>query len=213
MSLPVQFYTLLAMIGMGSFFGAALDTYQRFLKRKSRKVWIVFINDILFWILHGLIMFYILFQVNYGEVRFYLVLALLCGFAAYQALFKTSYMKMLEWGIRFVTASARFVRRLFQILVYNPIKGLILLLVSMFLFIGKALLGLVTITGKVLLWVLKIMIKPFLILAKLLWYLVPKPVKKSVGQLWSHLAGVLKAGKNISIKGYHAIRSLFNRKR
>ncbi|MFD6438251.1 spore cortex biosynthesis protein YabQ, partial [Peribacillus sp. NPDC060186] len=37
MTLTIQFYTLLAMIGMGSCFGAALDTYNRFLKRSKRK--------------------------------------------------------------------------------------------------------------------------------------------------------------------------------
>ena len=44
MTLTTQFYTLLAMIGMGSCYGAALDTYNRFLKRTERKRWIVFIH-------------------------------------------------------------------------------------------------------------------------------------------------------------------------
>ena len=48
MTISVQFLTMLAMIGMGSFFGAAFDTYNRFLKRAGRKRWIVFCNDILF---------------------------------------------------------------------------------------------------------------------------------------------------------------------
>ena len=73
MTLTVQFYTLLAMIGMGSIFGATLDTYQRFLKRGHRNRWIVFINDILFWMIQGLIIFYVLFLVNHGELRFYLI--------------------------------------------------------------------------------------------------------------------------------------------
>ncbi|WP_328192609.1 spore cortex biosynthesis protein YabQ, partial [Heyndrickxia coagulans] len=39
MSLSVQFYTMLAMIAMGSFFGGTLDTYNRFLQRRNRKRW------------------------------------------------------------------------------------------------------------------------------------------------------------------------------
>ena len=69
-----------------------LDTYQRFLKRGHRNRWIVFINDILFWMIQGLIIFYVLFLVNHGELRFYLLLALICGFSAYQALMKRLYL-------------------------------------------------------------------------------------------------------------------------
>ena len=75
MTLSTQFMTMLAMIGMGIFFGAGLDTYNRFLKRRKRKSWLVFINDVLFWILQGLFIFFILFRVNQGELRFYIFIA------------------------------------------------------------------------------------------------------------------------------------------
>ena len=41
----------------GCLIGASLDTYQRFLKRQERKRWIVFIHDILFWIVQALFVF------------------------------------------------------------------------------------------------------------------------------------------------------------
>ncbi len=94
MTLSTQFLTMLSMIGMGSLFGAMLDTYQRFLKRPKRKSLIVFINDLFFWIIQALLIFYTLFQVNNGELRFYIFLALLCGFAAYQSLFKRLIFKI-----------------------------------------------------------------------------------------------------------------------
>ena len=109
MTLTIQFYTLLAMIGMGSGFGAALDTYSRFLNRSERKRWIVFIHDFLFWIIQGLLIFYVLFLVNEGEFRLYLFLALLCGFSAYQALFKGFYQRLLEFLIILVIKLARFI--------------------------------------------------------------------------------------------------------
>ena len=77
----------------GSLFGATLDTYNRFLNRNARKRWLVFLNDVLFWILQALFIFYILFSVNFGEVRFYIFIALLCGFAGYQALLKASVLR------------------------------------------------------------------------------------------------------------------------
>ncbi|PAC34593.1 spore cortex biosynthesis protein YabQ [Caldifermentibacillus hisashii] len=72
MSLTVQFYTMLAMVGMGSYFGVALDTYSRLFNRSKRNVIVRGINDILFWIVQALITFYILYLVNNGEIRFYI---------------------------------------------------------------------------------------------------------------------------------------------
>ncbi|WP_230135846.1 spore cortex biosynthesis protein YabQ, partial [Peribacillus frigoritolerans] len=125
MTLTIQFYTLLAMIGMGSGFGAALDTYSRFLNRSERKRWIVFIHDFLFWIIQGLLIFYVLFLVNEGEFRLYLFLALLCGFSAYQALFKGFYQRFLEFLIILVIKLARFIANSVHMLIFLPIKWVI----------------------------------------------------------------------------------------
>lgn len=122
MTLSVQFLTMLSMIGMGSLFGASLDTYQRFLKRPVRKSWVVFINDILFWLLQGLAIFYILFLVNEGELRFYIFLALLCGFAAYQALMKNIYLKLLEIVISTIISIYYFIVKVIRLLIIRPVQ-------------------------------------------------------------------------------------------
>lgn len=122
MTLSVQFLTMLSMIGMGSLFGASLDTYQRFLKRPLRKSWVVFINDILFWLLQGLAIFYILFLVNEGELRFYIFLALLCGFAAYQALMKNIYLKLLEIVISTIISIYYFIVKVIRLLIIRPVQ-------------------------------------------------------------------------------------------
>lgn len=72
MTLTTQFLTMISMAAMGSYLGAAIDTYNRFLFRSKRKSWLVFLNDIFFWILQGLIFFYVLFVINQGELRFYI---------------------------------------------------------------------------------------------------------------------------------------------
>ncbi|MCR2823389.1 spore cortex biosynthesis protein YabQ [Lederbergia panacisoli] len=211
MSLSTQFYTMLSMIAMGSFFGASLDTYQRFLNRKNRKRLLIFINDILFWVIQGLIAFYILYLVNYGELRFYLILALLCGFSAYQALLKKVYLKVLESVIHFTKRTILFIRKLLIALVYNPIKWLILFLVGVLLFIGRVLLTLVKFVGKVLLWVLKVVLYPFKLIGKGLIRLVPKQVKKVFQKSYSVLAGYFKSIKNVCIKAFHFMKSLFGK--
>ena len=125
MTLSTQFLTMLSMVGIGSLFGVMFDTYQRFLNRPKRKHWIVFINDLLFWIIQSIIVFYTLFLVNNGELRFYIFIALLCGFAAYQSLFKTIYLRLLEMVIFSVISVYRFFKKTFQLLIYKPIVGII----------------------------------------------------------------------------------------
>ncbi|MBS4201495.1 spore cortex biosynthesis protein YabQ [Bacillus sp. FJAT-49732] len=209
MSLSTQFYTMLSMIAMGSFFGASLDTYQRFLNRKNRKKLIVFVNDILFWIIHGLIAFYILFLVNYGELRFYLLLALLCGFSAYQALLKKFYLKVLELVIHLTKETIRFLYKLFITLIYTPIKWLVLFIIGALLFLGKVLLSLVKFMVKVLLWVLKVVLYPIKLIGKGLLQLVPKQVKQAFQKLFNVLEGYFIIIKNVMTKGIHFIKKIF----
>jgi spore cortex biosynthesis protein YabQ len=130
---------MLSMIGMGSLFGMMFDTYQRFLDRPNRKSWIVFFNDLLFWVIQALIIFYTLFLVNNGELRFYIFVALLCGFAAYQSLFKGIYLRLLEFIINTVIAIYRFMRRAFLLLIYKPVLGLIQLIISIIILLGRGL--------------------------------------------------------------------------
>jgi spore cortex biosynthesis protein YabQ len=196
MTLSTQFVTLLSMIGMGSLFGAMFDTYQRFLKRPKRKQWIVFFNDLLFWMIQAVIIFYTLFQVNNGELRFYIFLALLCGFAAYQSLFKGMYLNLLEMVIKTILAVSRFIKRAFRVLIYNPILGLIQLVIIIILAIGRVLLTLVQIIGKVLLIIFKIIFVPLQKIVLLFWKLLPKGLKKSVEKLYNKTAGNFQRIRN-----------------
>ncbi|RFU62652.1 spore cortex biosynthesis protein YabQ [Peribacillus glennii] len=203
MTLSVQFYTLLAMIGMGSYFGAALDTYNRFLKRSKRKSWIVFINDFLFWVVQGLIIFYVLFLVNEGELRLYSFIALFCGFSAYQALMKGLFLRCLEAVIKFILATGNFIAKSFQILIYHPIKwlagGVIFLLIGLL----KVIFFMFRQVLKVIYSVIKIMVKPFRWLFMATWNFLPKSVTKTVGKFYNGITGFFYKIKNL-IKRYVA---------
>ncbi|OLS34136.1 spore cortex biosynthesis protein YabQ [Bacillus sp. MRMR6] len=200
MTLSTQFLTMLSMIGMGSMFGVMLDTYQRFLNRPNRKSWIVFFNDLLFWTVQALLIFYILFLVNNGELRFYIFIALLCGFAAYQSLFKGFYLELLETLINTAISIYRFLRRTFLLLVYKPIIGLIGLVISIIVLIGKAIFTLVKFVYKVLLVLLKGIIIPLEKIVLILWKLLPKGIKKNVEKLYNKTAGNFLVIKNYMIQ-------------
>ena len=196
MTLSTQFLTMLSMIGMGSLFGAMFDTYQRFLNRPKQKAWIVFINDILFWVIQALIIFYTLFVVNSGELRFYIFIALLCGFAAYQALFKAIYLRLLEMVIQSVIAIYNFIIKMLQILIYKPVIGLIQLLIMIILALGRGLITLVKFVFKIVLFILKIILVPLQKIMMLFWKLLPKGIKKTVDKLYNKTAGNLKEIRN-----------------
>ncbi|MBN6889737.1 spore cortex biosynthesis protein YabQ [Cytobacillus horneckiae] len=192
MTLTTQFMTMLSMIGMGALFGAGLDTYQRFLKRPTRKGWIVFINDILFWLLQGLAVFYILFLVNQGELRLYIFLALLCGFAAYQSLLKNIYVKLLEIFISIVISIYRFLVKVVQVLLVHPVRALISMVIALVIMLVKGVLILLKTAAKLVWAMIKIIFLPMRWLMRLIWKLLPKRLKKSVEKLYGKLEGYLQ---------------------
>ncbi|WHY86408.1 spore cortex biosynthesis protein YabQ [Neobacillus novalis] len=196
MTLSTQFLTMLSMIGMGSLFGAMFDTYQRFLNRPKRKTWIVFCNDLLFWIIQALLIFYTLFTINNGEIRFYIFIALICGFAAYQGLFKGVYLRILEMVIETIIAVTKFLKKTFQLLIYKPILGLIQLVITIILVLGRGLYTLVKFVFKVLLLLLKIIVIPLKTIVLIFWKLLPKGLKKAVEKLYNKIAGNFQGIRN-----------------
>ncbi|MFL8938701.1 spore cortex biosynthesis protein YabQ [Rossellomorea oryzaecorticis] len=195
MTLTTQFYTMLSMIGMGALFGASLDTYNRFLNRSQRKRWLVFLNDLLFWIYQALAIFYILFSVNYGELRFYIFIALLCGFAGYQALLKQAYLRLLEKLILFVISLYNFFVSMVKKLVYSPIKWIVVLLITLVLSLAKGLWKtaafLFKIVYSILKWMFKLVWSPIWWILKGIWNLLPNYLTKRVEKLYNKMAGIM----------------------
>lgn len=208
MTLTTQFLTMLSMIGMGSLFGASLDTYSRFLQRRKRKNWIVFLNDILFWILQGLSIFYVLFIVNEGELRFYIFLALLCGFAAYQSLLKRGYLKVLEWIISVAISTYKIAVNLFKTLIYQPLRFLLISTVSLLILLGKGTISLLKTILKITYWILKVAWKPFQLIFLLFWKLLPKRIKKIVERIYNKMAGFTRKFQNYTLSIVKKLKDL-----
>ncbi|WAA09477.1 spore cortex biosynthesis protein YabQ [Fervidibacillus albus] len=184
MSLSVQLSTLYSMIGVGLFIGMAVDTYRRLFNRNRHKGWTVFIYDFLFWIVQALVTFYILFIVNNGELRFYIFLALLCGFAAYQSLVKNVYLPALERIIEFVHSVFHALVTFFYRGFYRPIIAIIgfFLTICFSILRGIWMIGLQI--GK-LVW--NIFYKPFLLLGKFIWNLLPNSFKIYVNKFFHRI--------------------------
>ncbi len=145
MTLGIQALTMLHMLGAGIVIGTSLDTYRRLRFIKGSR-WLTFIQDLLFWLSLAVITFLWLKSVNEGEMRVYVFLSLLCGYAMYKALFEALYRRLLDRTIELVIVLYRFVKKMFYYLLIKPLillyQFLMLIIITLtgFLFqLGKGL--------------------------------------------------------------------------
>lgn len=123
MNLSVQFMTMAAMAVMGIWIGLSVDTYGRFFYRGPRRRWNVLqiSGDLVFWLIQGLLVFLVLLSVNHGDVRIYIFIALLCGYAAYRSLFQSLYRRLLEFCIQAVLFVMRTLKQIFIYGLLRPV--------------------------------------------------------------------------------------------
>jgi spore cortex biosynthesis protein YabQ len=189
MTLTVQFQTMVSMILMGIWIGMAVDTYSRFIHEKRKWHWFHFLNDLLFWLVQALLVFYVLLHVNHAEIRFYIFIALICGYAAYRALFEKIYKRMLEWFVSLVVSLFKFAARLINIMIVMPIKWLFMIITGIILYVLKIL-------QRILLILLKIIFSPFKWVGRLLWRFIPKQKWYNLKEKYLKLAGFFHSLKN-----------------
>lgn len=192
MNLTVQFETMMAMIVMGFIFGALLDTYQRFLQRSTRPRWMTFISDMIFWCLYAGLLFYSLYRINYGEIRVYVFLAVLCGFAGYQALFKSIYLKVLEWVIVFFSKVFMLIKNTIYYLIILPVITLGQWMIKLLCLLGKGLMTLAKMCLHLLLFIGKVIFFPIHLIFKLL----PLRIRNKLVGINKKIAGVFLLTKN-----------------
>ncbi|MBY6038516.1 spore cortex biosynthesis protein YabQ [Fictibacillus nanhaiensis] len=189
MTLTVQFQTMLAMVFMGIWIGMAVDTYGRFIHEKRKWHWFHFLNDLLFWLVQALLVFYVLLHVNHAEIRFYIFIALICGYAAYRALFESIYKKLLEWFVTVVVSLFGFLSRLFHGLIVMPIKWLFMIVTGILLYVLR-------IVQRIAIILLNIVLAPFKWLGRLVWRFIPKQKWYNLKDKSLKVAGFLKSVKN-----------------
>ncbi|SFA51346.1 spore cortex biosynthesis protein YabQ [Anoxybacillus pushchinoensis] len=201
MSLHIQFTTLLAMIGTGFVIGACFDTYAHIFDRSKRHRLIVWIADILFWIVQALYAFYTLLLVNNGEIRFYIFLAILCGYAAYRALFQHVYVRLLRRIIRIIVSLYRLFVRLFYYVIIFPLR----LLYRFFVFLLFTTCHFILSIGKILYKAIYVcvlfILQPFMSLGHFVWKKTPLRFQAAIGYFF-------RVGKGFYMK----IANMFRKK-
>jgi len=170
MTLSDQFLTMITMILAGLYLGIVQETFRRFTPYWKNNQFFTYVLEISFWITQTFILFYVLFLVNGGELRFYVFLAILLGFSIYQVFIKRIYKRLLERIIQVIAAVYRFFVRFVQALIITPIKWIIKTLISIVLGLASAILT-------ILFFILKVVFTPFKWLFMFIYRLLPQKFK------------------------------------
>lgn len=199
MTLTVQFYTMLSMAAMGIWLGASLDTYKLFVNREKTAKWLLVIHDLLFWVVQGLLFFYVLLLTNEGEFRLYIFLAVALGFSMYQALMKQLYMNILKFVMRCIYQTVLVLKRLIMSMVFQPIRWIVGLIISVLLFLFHSLLRLVRFAFRLVWKVLYIVCYPLIWLLNVtIIHRIPEKWRTSMRLFFSKGAGILQGIKKLS---------------
>ncbi|GAB3808167.1 spore cortex biosynthesis protein YabQ [Virgibacillus kimchii] len=195
MTLSTQFITMIAMTSGGFYLGLVLDTFRRFSSSWKHRVIFPYVMETSFWLMQTIILFYVLFRVNGGELRLYIFLACLLGFAIYQVFAARLYKKLLERIILVIKAIYRFMDRLIRVLIIHPIRWLLMLIISI-------ILGLYKVIISVLSFLFRVIFTPIRWVFQGFYQLLPKRFKIFLNKI----AGFYSTMKNICNKIWEYIK-------
>jgi spore cortex biosynthesis protein YabQ len=157
------------MFASGALLGVFLDVYRVLARRFALRGWPISLIDLLFWVSAACFVFGILLWSNWGEMRFYIMLAIIAGILFYLWLFTKTVTNILTKLLQFVEWFISKLIRLIEVVLYRPVVRLIHFLWcvvrSIFLFIWK-------IITKVLLWLLRpfrTLCRPYFVRLKAWW--------------------------------------------
>jgi len=174
MTLHTQWITMGVMILSGLYIGIVTDTLRRlFISWHIPSVLRLFFK-IIFWVSQTIIVYFILYKVNNGLLRFYIFLACLLGFSMYVVLVRATYIVVLEWTIKVIITIANTFYRLL-------LRPLWLL----FYFILRQLYALLMLCQQVLWYLLKLLFYTVIWLLKQIYKLLPKKYNENITKIIS----------------------------
>ena len=108
-----QGYTFFIFLIIGIIIGIIFDFFRIIRKTYKLKNNIIQIQDLIFWIISGIIVAYGIFKYSYGEIRAYLFLGIVLGIAMY---ILTISNKILEIGTKSLSIITEFFKRVIHII-------------------------------------------------------------------------------------------------
>ncbi|GCL74549.1 spore cortex biosynthesis protein YabQ [Paenibacillus naphthalenovorans] len=162
MTLQIQFVTLGMMSAGGLALGVLFDMYRVLAGQLKVPSWMKAVLDLLYWFIGTLIVFRLLYESNWGEVRPFIFLGLGIGIVLYFLVFSRAVIWVIRLLIRIVLAAVRIGKQLIRVFIVKPAIGLyrfliiflgFLLAVAIFLY--KTVIQLCYPVWKLLVWLVR----------------------------------------------------------
>lgn len=162
MTLQIQFVTLGMMSAGGIALGVLFDLYRVLAGQLKVPSWLKAVLDLLYWFIGTLIVFRLLYESNWGEVRPFIFLGLGIGVVIYFLVFSRAVIWVIRFIIRIVLATICIGKQLIRLFVIKPVIGLyrvLMIFLGFFLavaiFLYKTVIQLCYPVWKLLLWLVK----------------------------------------------------------
>ena len=102
----------------GVLIGLLFDTFRILRRSFKTKDFITYIEDILFWILTGLLLLYSIFTFSNGEIRLYMFMGVLVGCILYMLLISNHFIKI---NVKVMLVLKKIIGKIIAILIF-PLK-------------------------------------------------------------------------------------------
>lgn len=160
MSLDIQWLTIGVMLAAGAGMGVLFDSYRVVSDHFKFPRWSLSIMDMLYWILSAFIVFRLLYVSNFGEVRGYVFIGLVCGVVVYAVLISKPYSKLVLILIAIVQRFVHTVMRIFDFTVLKPLVYLYKFVIFCIKIGTKFTIRTIEIVLQLLLPILKVLLWP-----------------------------------------------------
>src|SRR5699024_717786 len=125
MTLHTQFITMIAIVISGIYLGFATETFRRLMQKRQGHKFARYSLEILYWVVQTCLLFYLLYQLNKGEMRFIFIPAGLLGYSMYIVLCQKWYVKWLEKIIYIVKTVIGWIVKGIDALLVQPVIWLL----------------------------------------------------------------------------------------
>lgn len=122
MSLTDQFYAFFIMLLCGLILGISFDIYRVSARPLFRQRWILFIMDILYWVVSTFLIFRMLYVSNDGEIRLFVFLGVLLGAWGYFRYISSYIITIVESAIKMLRRLMIFGYQCIEIIILRPIR-------------------------------------------------------------------------------------------
>lgn len=189
MTLQVQFFSLIWMLGSGVVLGVVFDVYRVLQKKLHIRGWLISLLDLLYWMGSTLFVFYVLLSSNDGQLRLYIFVALCLGLWIYFKKWSSLVIQIVLWLIKAFEMVIKWIFVLFDALVIRPLQ----LVLSIGAWIGHVGMSFVYFIGKciyILLSPLGILFRPLHKLFLWVWQPISvrtKPIIKAALELYQRI--------------------------